>query len=97
MLRYIYKMCYNCGCTIPDDNMGSDDNITEKTLHDLSHTWGKGIDETKRELLSVLTKDDPRLKEDPLKSMFEKAASSWGQSVEEAKKNTASLLKSQFR
>ena len=91
-------MCYNCGCTIPDDNMGSNDNITESTLRHLSEHWGKKLIETKKELLNLLSTSDPRLEsEEHLKSMFEKAASSWGQSVEEAKKNTASLLKDQLK
>lgn len=25
-------MCLNCGCGMPDDSMGNDDNITTKTL-----------------------------------------------------------------
>lgn len=88
-------MCYNCGCAIPDDNMGHPENITEKTLEDLAGKWGKDLDTTKRELLGLLQNNDPRLEQEPLKSMFEGSSKAWGQSVEEAKRNTASLLKSQ--
>lgn len=89
-------MCYNCGCAIPEDDMGHPDNITESTLQHLSEHWGKNLVETKKELLSLLSTNDPRLQIDHhLKEMFEKAAKAWGQSMEDAKKNTAGLLKSQ--
>ena len=79
-------MCYNCGCQNPQDDMGHPDNITEQTLAQLK--------DSKPELLKLLENDDKKLEEDPqIKEMFEKAASAWGQSVEEAKKNTYALLK----
>lgn len=91
-------MCYNCGCRVSDDDMGSGDNITESTLGHLAEHWGKDLTQTKKELLSLLLTNSPKLEQDThLKNMFEKASHSWGQSVEEAKKNTASLLKSQVR
>lgn len=90
-------MCYNCGCAIADDDMGQTDNITEKTLENLAITWGKDLPETKRELLALLLNNDSKLEEEPLKSMFEKAATAWKQSLEEARKNITSLLKNQVR
>lgn len=90
-------MCYNCGCAIPDDDMGQSDNITEKTLEDLAVKWGKNLPETKKELLVLLLNNDSKLGEEPLKSMFEKAATAWRQPLEEAKKNTTNTLKSQVR
>ncbi len=89
-------MCYNCGCFIPDDDMGFPDNITEKTLQDLANKWSKTLPETKKDLYRLLLDDNPKLGQEPLKSIFEKAAAAWSQSMEEAKKNTASLLKSQI-
>lgn len=86
-------MCFNCGCFNPDDDMGSVDNITNGTLKHLSNHWSMTLEETKKALLKMLENDkvgDPHLIE-----MFEKAAKAWGQSVDEAKKNTVALLKSQ--
>jgi hypothetical protein len=94
-------MCYNCGCHIPDDNMGSDDNITESTLKHLAGDWGKSDLETKKQLFEMLDRDlkegtNEVDKDHHLKEMFEKASNSWGQSIKEAKKNTHDLLKSQI-
>ena len=90
-------MCYNCGCFNPDDDMGSADNITEKTLVHIGEHWGTSLIETKKTLLGLLETNDKKLDEDEhLKEMFEKAAREWGQSIEEAKKNTFELLRSQI-
>lgn len=87
-------MCYNCGCFNPQDDMGSQDNITEQTLTNLASHWGKPITETKQMLYSMLDAQDQKLEEDAyVKEMFIKAAKAWGQSVGEAKKNTLQLLK----
>lgn len=76
--------------------MGSPENITEKTLIHLSEHWGKSLKETKQMLLTLLETKDKKLEEDEhLKEMFEKAAKAWGQSIDEAKKNTYELLKQQ--
>jgi hypothetical protein len=94
-------MCYNCGCHIPDDNMGSDDNITDSTFKHLADHWGKSEAETKKKVFEILGKDlkDGSNEIDTdhhLKEMFEKASNAWGQSIKEAKKNTHDLLKSQI-
>ena len=60
-----FTMCYNCGCGLPDDDMGR----------------GKLSDGG-----SSLTEED-----------FIKMAADWGMSVEEAKKNTFVLLKSELK
>lgn len=91
-------MCYNCGCGIPEDSMGHDDNITEITLEKLSKKIGKDLHETKHYLLFVLEtyfeKNKDLIKEDKdLEEMFEKASKAWGQDVEIAKKETYKLLK----
>lgn len=91
-------MCYNCGCHIPQDDMGSPDNITEQTLAHLAKHWDKTLPETKEELYNLLQTNDPELKQDHhLKQMFEKAALAWGQSIKEAYKNTHNLLKSELK
>lgn len=94
-------MCYNCGCHIPDDNMGSDDNITNSTLKHLAEHWGKSEMDAKKRLFEMLDKDlsqgTSEVDSEPhLKEMFEKASNAWGQSIKEAKKNTHDLLKSQI-
>lgn len=83
-------MCYNCGCSNPQDDMGNPDNITEQVLKRLAED--QDLKEFKKELLTQLKsgKLDPKFE-----IQMEKAAKAWGQSVEEAKKNTQSLLQSQ--
>lgn len=78
--------------------MGNPKNITESTLTRLSQHWNKSLEDTKKELLNLLDTHDKRLEEDQhLKTMFSEAAKSWGQTLEEAKKNTRELLKSQIK
>lgn len=77
--------------------MGSADNITENTLAHLSLHWNKPLPETKLKLLKLLETQDQTLDKDHhLKELFEKAARAWGQPVEEAKKNTYTLLKKEL-
>lgn len=82
-------MCYNCGCFNPNDNMGSDDNITNSTFEDLAKKKRKSADELKDSVQSSLEKNVPTEIEDS----FTKAANAWGQPIEEAKFNTLKLLK----
>lgn len=90
-------MCYNCGCQNPQDDMGDPNNITKSTLTHLSQHWGKSLEETKVVLLKMLETGDKALAEDEhLKHMFDVAGKAWGQSLEEAKKNTHDLLKKEL-
>ena len=58
-------MCFNCGCGIPDDNMGKSDakgaSLTEVSFEDMAKEWGMTIEETKendyKELKKQLKKD----------------------------------------
>ena len=76
--------------------MGNPNNITEQTLTHLGEHWGKSLKETKEMLFTMLGTHDKKLEEDEhLKEMFEKASEAWGQSIDEAKKNTYNLLKQQ--
>ena len=85
-------MCFNCGCFNPNDDMGSEDNITNSTLEKFAKKHGKSVSDIKNHLRSHL--ENNTLDKDPeLKEMFQKAADTWGQSVEEAKANTLKLLK----
>ena len=45
-------MCYNCGCDIPDDNMGKPDatgsSLTNKSLEELAKAWDMTVEEAKK-------------------------------------------------
>ncbi len=85
-------MCYNCGCDMPDDNMGNDDNITNHTFHHLAEKWGKTEEEAKKIVLAAIT--DNRVDEsEELSEMFTKAAAAENQTIDEAKKETEKLIK----
>ncbi len=94
-------MCYNCGCHNIQDDMGSSENITEQTFENLSRSWKKSLSDTKREVYELLKKelienDKNALKDPHLIDMFTKASLAWGQDINEAKKNTYSILEEQF-
>jgi len=84
-------MCYNCGCFNPQDNMGSDENITESTFDELSKKWNKSLEETKKTVLSMLK--EKKVSENPeLFQLFQKASKAWGQSADVAQKNAQDFL-----
>ena len=86
-------MCYNCGCHIPQDDMGSPDNITDQLLATLAQSMNISVDVLKQQLLNYLS-SQTQTPNQPIEDMFAKAAKAWGQSVDEAKKNTKELLTS---
>lgn len=93
-------MCYNCGCNLPNDDMGNKDNITNQTLTHLGEHWGKNLKETQQMVFETLQKElnGEKVDEDAhLKEMFETAARTWGQSVDEAKRNAFELLKIELK
>lgn len=49
-------MCYNCGCGIPDDNMGHPQNITTKTFEEAAKAMNQSVEETKKNTLELLKK-----------------------------------------
>lgn len=50
-------MCYNCGCGIPDDDMGQpDEAITEAMFEKAAKGFGMTLEETKQEVLKMLQK-----------------------------------------
>ncbi len=78
--------------------MGSPDNIVEKTLQEMADKKKKSLDETKKEIFQLLAGRLNHEALDPdVEAMFTKAATAWGQSVDEAKKNTFELLKMQIK
>jgi hypothetical protein len=49
-------MCYNCGCQMPDNDMGNPKNITNKTFDEASRAAGQSAEEAKRNTLELLQK-----------------------------------------
>jgi hypothetical protein len=84
-------MCYNCGCMLPDDSMGHDDNIVNQTFERLAEEKGKSADEIKRWVLEMLEKGE--ITDPDIIAMFDKASKAWGQPVQEAERYTKELLK----
>lgn len=88
-------MCYNCGCELPDDDMGHHDNITNHTFHHLAEKIDKSEDETKKMVMEAIINN--QIEQNPnILEMFEKAAAAEGQTIEVAKKNTLILLKKEL-
>ena len=58
-------MCFNCGCGIPDDNMGKSDvkgaSLTEVSFEEMAKEWDMSVEEAKtnvyKELKKQLKKD----------------------------------------
>ena len=90
-------MCYNCGCHIPQDDMGHPDNITDQTLVKFAQSMNVSVEVLKPQLLSYLNNPAGTPPNQVFEAMFTKAAKAWGQPVEEAKKNTQELLNSQLK
>jgi hypothetical protein len=88
-------MCHNCGCGVPQDDMGNPENITDNTLTNLGQAWG-GMALADVELLVFnylqgQRPDDAKVHD--LEHMFESASKAWGQTVDEAKAETLKTLK----
>ena len=49
-------MCYNCGCGMPDNDMGNPKNITNKTFEEAASAAGQSTEEAKRNTLKILQK-----------------------------------------
>jgi hypothetical protein len=94
-------MCYNCGCHNPQDDMGDSHNITEQTFVHMAEHNNTAVEETKLMVYHQLEKQlihKEQIEEDShLTEMFENAAKAWGQTTEEARKNTYRLLKQELR
>ena len=94
-------MCYNCGCYNPQDYMGDTNNITEETFAHIAEHNNKTLKDTKQMIYHQLEKQliqKEKTEEDShLTEMFEKAANAWGQTNEEARKNTYQLLRQDLK
>lgn len=49
-------MCYNCGCQMPNNDMGKPENITNKTFEEAAEAMGKSVKESKKNALELLEK-----------------------------------------
>ncbi len=49
-------MCYNCGCDMPDDDMGNAKNITNKTIEEAAAASGVSVKQAKKNILKLLQK-----------------------------------------
>ena len=49
-------MCYNCGCGMPNNDMGKPENITNKTFEEAAKTMGQTGKEGKQNTRELLEK-----------------------------------------
>lgn len=49
-------MCYNCGCEMPDNDMGDPKNVTDKTFEEAAKAAGQSPGEAKRNTFELLKK-----------------------------------------
>ena len=50
-------MCYNCGCGVPDDDMGNPKNITTKTFEDAAKASQQKAEEARRNAYELMKKE----------------------------------------
>lgn len=56
-------MCYNCGCGMPNDDMGrgrlskGGESLTEDDLKELADKWGLTLEETKKNIFNLLKRE----------------------------------------
>jgi hypothetical protein len=49
-------MCYNCGCGMPNNDMGKPENITNKTLEAAASAMGQSVKEARENTHELLEK-----------------------------------------
>lgn len=49
-------MCYNCGCQMPNNDMGKKENITNETLKKAADAMGMSVNESRKNALELLEK-----------------------------------------
>ena len=49
-------MCYNCGCQMPNNDMGNQKNITNKTFEEAAEAMGQSVKKSKKNALELLEK-----------------------------------------
>lgn len=57
------NMCYNCGCGLPNDDMGKGKisrgggSLTEDDLKHIAKEWGMSLEQTKKNIFELLKKE----------------------------------------
>ncbi len=49
-------MCYNCGCEMPNNDMGKPENITNETFEKAADAMGMSVKESRENALELLEK-----------------------------------------
>ena len=49
-------MCYNCGCGMPNNDMGKSENITNKTFEEAAAAMGQSPEDAKSNARKLLEK-----------------------------------------
>ena len=49
-------MCYNCGCQMPNNDMGNSKNITNKTFEEAAKAMGQSMKEARTNAQELLKK-----------------------------------------
>ena len=49
-------MCYNCGCGMPNNDMGKPENITTKTFETAANAMGQSTEDAKKNAQDLLGK-----------------------------------------
>lgn len=49
-------MCYNCGCQMPNNDMGKPENITNEDFEKAAEAMGQSVKEAKKNALELLEK-----------------------------------------
>jgi hypothetical protein len=49
-------MCYNCGCGMPNNDMGKPENITNKDFEEAAKAMGQSVKEAKKNAHDLLEK-----------------------------------------
>ena len=49
-------MCYNCGCGMPNNDMGKPENITDQTLAEAAKAMGQTLQDSRKNALALLEK-----------------------------------------
>ncbi|MDR4508029.1 MAG: hypothetical protein MRJ65_07290 [Candidatus Brocadiaceae bacterium] len=58
--RRLRKVCYNCGCQLPSDEMGKGKlsqggaSLTDDDFSHMAEKWGMSIEDTKKNVLKLL-------------------------------------------
>jgi hypothetical protein len=87
-------MCYNCGCKIPDDEMGDSRNITIETFESLAKKWKISSKDARNKVFNYLMQD--KTDNEDIEEIFRQASQAWGQPIQNAKKETLLLLDPEF-